>query len=83
MRALDSVSGAVSNEAMVAINARCKLDRESEADFAAAFLGMQKEAEDDTRFDRIVATTFDHLTLVAISLGTAAARHFTRITGPI
>ena len=44
---------------------------------------MQKEAEGDTRFDRIVATTFDHLTLVAIPLGIAAARHLTRITGPI
>jgi osmoprotectant transport system permease protein len=73
MRALESLSGAVSEEAMVAMNARVKLDRESEANSAAAFLGMQNEAGGDTRFDRIVATTFDHLTLVAISLFAAIA----------
>lgn len=71
LRSLASLSGEVSAEAMIAMNARVKLERKSEAESAAEFLGITTLVEPETRFTRISRTTLEHLTLVTISLSAA------------
>ena len=66
--ALETLSGSVTAEGLIAMNARVKLERMSEADSAAQFLGMVRTDRADTRTDRLTRTTLEHLNLVAISL---------------
>lgn len=73
VEALRSLSGTVSAASMIAMNSRVKLERATEADSAAEFLGVQHRPEDDARLTRIVRTTLEHLKLVTISLSAAIA----------
>lgn len=73
LRSLASLSGAISADSMIAMNARVKLERKSEAVAAAEFLGVTTPSETDTRFTRITRTTLEHLTLVTLSLSAAIA----------
>lgn len=73
IEALRTLSGAVSAESMIAMNARVKLERASEAAAAAEFLGVQRRSGDSTRLSRIAKTTLEHMNLVAISLSAAIA----------
>lgn len=73
VRALESLSGKVSEAAMIAMNARVKINRETETASAAKFLRVEREVESTTRLERIFATTLEHLTLVALSLSAAIA----------
>lgn len=73
LRSLSSLSGEVSADSMIAMNARVKLERKSEAESAARFLGVTSSVKRDTRFARIAKTTLEHLTLVTISLSAAIA----------
>jgi osmoprotectant transport system permease protein len=56
---------------MIEMNARVKLERLSEANSAAEFLGVRRQARDDTRLARIGQTTLEHIQLVGISLSAA------------
>jgi osmoprotectant transport system permease protein len=69
--ALQSLSGSVSAASMIEMNARVKLERLSEANSAAEFLGVRRQARDDTRLARIGQTTLEHIQLVGISLSAA------------
>ena len=73
LRSLTSLSGRVSADSMIAMNARVKLERKSEADSAAQFLGVASNTVRDTRFTRITKTPPEHLTPVTISLSAAIA----------
>ena len=72
--AIAALAGTIEEGAMRAMNARVKLDRVAEAAVAADFLatrGVRAEARVDAAPDRILATTRDHLALVAVSLAAA------------
>jgi osmoprotectant transport system permease protein len=60
---------------MAGLNARVKIDGETEAAVAAAFvgetLGIQAEVREIGWAERLWRTTLDHLALVAVSLGAA------------
>ena len=75
--ALSRLAGSIDESAMSRMNARAKIDREPETAIAAAFVsarfGTVAAPAERTMFDRILATTLDHLTLVAISLAAAIA----------
>ncbi|MEO5560262.1 MAG: glycine betaine ABC transporter substrate-binding protein [Dokdonella sp.] len=69
---LDAVAGRINVEAMRQMNAQVKLQRHSERDVAAGFLGIAIEpAAQRSRFDDILQRTREHLLLVALSLGFA------------
>ena len=65
--ALASLGGRIDQRAMIAMNARVKLDRVPESQVAAEFLGKAARVE-DSRAERILAATRDHLFLVGVSL---------------
>jgi osmoprotectant transport system permease protein len=87
--ALEGLAGRVTAEAMIAMNARAKLDRVSESEVAADFLreatGVRARATTETAGRRFARNLAEHLRLVAISLaaaivvslplGVLAARH--------
>ncbi|MDH3402670.1 MAG: ABC transporter permease subunit [Acidobacteriota bacterium] len=70
--ALRRLEGAIDDRAMVAMNARAKLERVAEsrvaADFLAEAFGISAAVEDESRAGRLLRSTREHLTLVAISL---------------
>ncbi|MEO6687635.1 MAG: glycine betaine ABC transporter substrate-binding protein [Dokdonella sp.] len=69
---LDAVAGRIDVEAMRRMNAEVKLQRRSEHDVAARFLGVATEpAAQGSRFADILQRTREHLLLVALSLGFA------------
>ena len=71
------LEGRIDEAAMAGMNAQVKLDREPEAEVAAAFLGatlgIAAAAERTGMIDRLIENTLAHLGLVAISLGAAIA----------
>lgn len=75
--ALARLDGAIDEAGMSRMNARAKIDREPETAIAAAFVseryGRVAAAPEPGPADRILRTTIDHLTLVAISLAAAIA----------
>jgi osmoprotectant transport system permease protein len=66
-RELAALAGRIEVQAMIAMNARVKLDRVAEAQVAADFLGQAAQVE-ESRASRILAATRDHLFLVGVSL---------------
>lgn len=70
--ALDRLSGRIDEAAMTRMNARAKLDRESETTVAADFVrqqfGSAPQAEDDGRAARVWQRTREHVAMVGISL---------------
>lgn len=87
--AMHRLVGRISEDAMVAMNARARLERIAEsrvaADFLAAALGLAVEAEAESAAQRFWRNTRQHLFLVGVSLlaaiavaiplGVLAARH--------
>jgi osmoprotectant transport system permease protein len=73
--ALERLVGAISADEMIAMNARAKLDKVSEArvaaDFAAARFGLVAVVAPDGRWRRIGRRTVEHLTLVGLSVAVA------------
>jgi osmoprotectant transport system permease protein len=72
VRALRRLEGGVPEAAMVALNARAKLDRVAEsqvaADFLSEALAMSVEVREETWYSRLLVHTREHLILVGISL---------------
>lgn len=69
---LDAVAGRIDVEVMRQMNAQVKLQRHSERDVAAGFLGIAIDPADKrSRFADILQRTREHLLLVALSLGLA------------
>jgi osmoprotectant transport system permease protein len=75
--ALERLGGAIDEGAMSRMNARAKIDREPETAIAAAFVserfGAVAPVARASLSGRVLSTTLDHLTLVAISLSAAIA----------
>ncbi len=75
VQALLQLEGCISEETMVEMNARAKLDKVPEeqvgADFLAEVLGIRVEVEEETMPHRLLRHTGEHLFLVAISLAAA------------
>ncbi len=69
------LEGRISEEEMVRMNARAKLDKVSEArvasDFLAKALGVRARVAEEGMWGRLLRNTWGHLYLVAISLGAA------------
>lgn len=74
---LRRLEGAISAESMRAMNARVKLEGQSEdvaaAEFLASRLDVESQVSAPTRFDRVVARTGEHLLLTFASLLAATA----------
>ncbi|MCY7314032.1 MAG: ABC transporter permease subunit, partial [Pseudoxanthomonas sp.] len=69
-QALNGVAGRIDAAGMQALNAQVKLENRSEADVAAAWLGV--DAPDSaSRTSRTLQRTWEHLALVGVSLGLA------------
>lgn len=70
--ALEQLAGTVDEATMVALNARVKIDRQSETQAAADFLGatfdVAVEVEEADLWQRLGQRTGEHLVLVGISL---------------
>jgi osmoprotectant transport system permease protein len=70
-----SLEGAISQAAMVKMNARAKIDKVDERQVAAEFLnrglGVESDFVEETWLDRLVRHTGEHLLLVVVSLGMA------------
>lgn len=66
------LEGAIPESAMVAMNAKVKIDKQSEAATASAFLenkfGLTTSYDEVTFWERLYKNTLGHLVLVAISL---------------
>lgn len=87
--ALRQLEGRIDEPTMVAMNARAKLDGDSELEVAADFLrdslGLVVDVRAETRSQRLLRYTLEHLVLVGVSLslavlvavplGMLAARH--------
>jgi osmoprotectant transport system permease protein len=75
--ALARLEGRFNAGAMVALNAEVKLDRRAESVVANAWLarefGVRGTRSTQSRSDRLIDRTLEHLALVAISLGAAIA----------
>ncbi|HMM67415.1 MAG TPA: glycine betaine ABC transporter substrate-binding protein [Dokdonella sp.] len=70
VEALQAMAGRIDAATMQALNARVKIDRESEATVAADWLGV-KAATVGGRSSRIAQRSREHLLLVGLSLGLA------------
>lgn len=70
VKALNGVAGRIDAAGMQALNAQVKLENRSEADVAAAWLGVDAPAS-ASRTTRILQRTWEHLALVGVSLGLA------------
>ncbi len=71
VRVIDSFSGRIDAAEMIRMNARAKIDGLSEGAVAREFLGLAPSGTEDGPARRIAQRTFEHLALVAISLGAA------------
>jgi osmoprotectant transport system permease protein len=73
--AFKRLEGAIDSRAMIRLNARVKIERETEkavaADFLRRRLGADVEITEETWLQRFVRHTLEHLTLVGISLAAA------------
>jgi osmoprotectant transport system permease protein len=65
---LSKLAGRISENAMRDMNARVKLDGESETAVAAGFLGVQTDDDGTSLAARLLQRTLEHLRLVLISL---------------
>ncbi|MEM7581895.1 MAG: glycine betaine ABC transporter substrate-binding protein [Acidobacteriota bacterium] len=69
---LERLEGRIDDSAMVRLNARARLDRVPEAqvaaEFLAATLGVAQEVDVETRGQRLLRHTVEHVFLVGISL---------------
>ena len=74
-RTLAALAGKIDAATMARLNARAKIERVPEAQVAAAFaresLGVRTHAESEERPQRILRRTFEHLSMVALSLAAA------------
>ena len=74
-RAVKRLEGTIAQEAMIAMNARAKLDRLPETQVAAEFLqkwlGLHRKPPIETRAMRLWKHTVEHISLVAVSLAAA------------
>jgi len=72
---LQRMEGEIDAETMQGLNARAKIDQVDERQVAARFLndrfGLSVVAETETRTQRVVQRTREHLVLVGVSLGLA------------
>jgi len=68
---LNTLTGTITEEQMVLMNARVKIDRVSESIVAADFLQLDSAVQQENFGQRLRRTTLDHLTLTGISLGLA------------
>lgn len=72
---LKQFENTITEDAMVAMNSAVKIQGQTETEVASKFLvstfGMQESATRETRFDRLLNSTKEHLLLVIISLGAA------------
>jgi osmoprotectant transport system permease protein len=68
--ALEGMAGRIDAATMQRLNARVKIDHNTEADVAASWIGIAAAGSPD-RWQRIAQRTREHLGLVAISLGLA------------
>ncbi len=66
--AFRAIAGRIPEDAMVAMNARAKLDRVAEARVAGDFFGVGAAAEVESAADRFIRHSRDHLFLVGVSL---------------
>jgi osmoprotectant transport system permease protein len=75
--ALRRVEGLVPEAAMIALNARAKIEGEPEtrvaADFVAETVGVETVLHEASLVERLTVSTLEHLRLVAISLAAAIA----------
>lgn len=73
--AFQSLEGHFDDATMIELNAKAKLDHIPEQKVAADYLrekfGLTLEVERDSRLDRLLSTTWDHLCLVLVSLSAA------------
>ncbi len=70
VQALQQLQGRIDEATMQRLNAQVKLERRSEADVAAQWLGV-RAAPASGRAERIVGRTLEHLQLVGLSLACA------------
>jgi len=72
---INRLGGTISEEEMVSLNARVKIDGENDASVASDFLsqefGIESSVIIESRTDRLIKNTVDHLYLVSVSLGLA------------
>lgn len=77
LAALESLAGTIDEAAMIAMNARARLDRVAETEVASAFLaGLGRgpagpPVASDSRWRRIANRTGEHLALVGVALAAA------------
>jgi len=75
--ALERLEGTIGAEAMIAMNARAKVDGVPEArvasDFLRLSLGLETGAAEDSLAARLLARTLEHLALVGIALAASVA----------
>jgi len=65
------LTGTIDAATMAGLNARVKLNGESESRVAADFLALSVETDEESWLSALWRNTLDHLALVAISLGAA------------
>lgn len=74
---LNRLAGRIDEQAMISMNGRVKLQRQTErqtaAEFLAESLGLQATAADESRWQRVARRSMEHLALVGLSLGAAIA----------
>lgn len=70
---LDKLAGHIGIDDMRGMNAAVAIDKRSETEVAAAFLGVAADGEEHRLWRRLAQRTLEHLELVAISLGLAIA----------
>lgn len=68
---LNAMAGSIDADAMRTLNADVKLNGKSEMQAADHYLGIAVDSAGRTRWQRLGKTTFEHLRLVALSLGLA------------
>jgi len=68
VKALQSLSGRISEDAIRQMNARVKLRGEKETVVAAGFLGVQPDSDGAGFWSRLLQRTLEHLRLVLVSL---------------
>src|SRR6056297_1877163 len=72
---ISDLAGTLSEEEMIRLNARVKIDGENDGAVASAFLRQEFNVETavtiESRTDRLIKNTADHLFLVSVSLGLA------------
>jgi len=75
IKMINDLAGTLTQEEMIHLNARVKIDSENDAAVASGFLKQEFDIETEitveSRTDRLIKNTVDHLFLVSVSLGLA------------